>query len=283
MIKVNWHKSQNFGDQLNPYILKRLWDLESEYVGENDRETPHLMLLGSILNEANNYTRVLGAGIVSDTLEFSPNANYVSVRGNLTKNRISRMGVDVSNILVGDPGIILPRIYTPPRKKKYEVIIAPHWVDYTKALNLFSGYNVLSLKMPSSDFFTKNLSEEDKKTISKQFEERYIEFLIDEISRSKVVVCSSLHALVIAHAYGVRTIWAKFSDNIIGDGYKFRDYFSAHTSDYNEIERLDFSNSVLSEEELKQKSFRLDVSKEADIIYERLKKYKDSLTKDFFL
>jgi pyruvyltransferase len=283
MIKVNWHKSQNFGDQLNPYILKRLWDLESEYAGENDRETPHLMLLGSILNESNNYTTVLGAGIVSDTLEFSPGANYVSVRGNLTKNRISEMGVDVSNILVGDPGIILPKIYAPLKEKKYAVTIAPHWVDYAKALNFLPDYNVLSLKMPSSDFFTKNLSIEDQKTISKQFEERYIEFLIDEISQSKVVVCSSLHALVIAHAYGVRTIWAKFSDNIIGDGYKFRDYFSAHTANYDSIECLDFSSSVFSEDEIKERSFELDVSREADIIYESLRNYKEKLTEDFFI
>ncbi len=283
MIKVNWHKSQNFGDQLTPYILKKIWDLDSEYMGENDRNTPHIMPLGSILNEANENTMVLGAGIVSDTLQFSPKANYVSVRGNLTLGRLKSMGVDTSNIQVGDPGIVLPKIYNPPREKKYSVTIAPHWVDYTKALNYFPHHNVLSLKIPISDFFTKNMSEEDRKTVSKQFEERYLEFLIDEISQSKVVVCSSLHALIIAHAYGVRTVWCKFSDGVIGNGYKFRDYFSAHISEYEEIECVDLSNGSITEEILREKSFLLDVSKESELIFNLLKNQKEKLTSDFFI
>jgi pyruvyltransferase len=283
MIKVNWHKSQNFGDQLTPYILKKIWDLDSEYVGENDRNDSHIMPLGSILNEANEYTSVLGAGIVSDTLEFSPKAKYISVRGNLTLGRVKDIGVDISNVEVGDPAIIMPKIYEPKRDKKYSVTIAPHWVDYGKAMHFFPNFNVLSLKMPSSDFFTRHMEEDDRKTVAKQFEERYLEFLIDEISQSKIVVSSSLHALIIAHSYGVRTVWCKFSDNVIGNGYKFKDYFSAHTSNYKEIECLDLSNGPISEEELKNKSFLLDNSKECEVIYDLLRNYKENLTSDYFV
>ena len=283
MINVNWHKSQNFGDQLTPYILKKIWDLDSKHIGENSRDTPHIMPLGSILNEANENTTVLGAGIVSNTLEFSSKAKYISVRGNLTLGRIKEMGVDVSSILVGDPGIILPKLYAPIKRRKYSFTIVPHWIDYGKAMHYFPHHNVLSLKIQSSDFFTKNMSEEDRKTVAKQFEERYLEFLIDEISHSEIVVCSSLHALIIAHAYGVRTVWCKFSDGVIGNGYKFRDYFSAHTSEYKEIECVDLSNGSITEEILREKSFLLDVSKESDQIYDLLKTYKNKLTRDFFL
>jgi pyruvyltransferase len=145
MINVNWHKSQNFGDQLTPYILKKIWDLDSKHIGENSRDTPHIMPLGSILNEANENTTVLGAGIVSNTLEFSSKAKYISVRGNLTLGRIKEMGVDVSNIHVGDPAIILPKIYTPPIKRKYSFTIVPHWIDYGKAMHYFPHYTIIIL------------------------------------------------------------------------------------------------------------------------------------------
>ena len=70
-LKLNWHKSQNFGDQLAPYIVNRLWKTDVEHVNDSLIDSPHLMLLGSILNEATHNTTVLGAGIVSNLKEFS--------------------------------------------------------------------------------------------------------------------------------------------------------------------------------------------------------------------
>jgi pyruvyltransferase len=35
-----------------------------------------------------------------------------------------------------------------------------------------------------------------------------------------------LHGLILADAYGVPNVWAKFSDRLVGGDWKFRDYYS---------------------------------------------------------
>jgi hypothetical protein len=42
-----------------------------------------------------------------------------------------------------------------------------------------------------------------------------------------MIVSSSLHGLIIAHAYGREAAWLKFSDRPLGDDFKFRDYWAS--------------------------------------------------------
>ncbi len=52
------------------------------------------------------------------------------------------------------------------------------------------------------------------------------ENFIDELVACDLIVSSSLHGLVVAIAFGKPVIWAEFTYLPIGDGFKFRDFFS---------------------------------------------------------
>ena len=63
-----------------------------------------------------------------------------------------------------------------------------------------------------------------------------IEAVIDAIASWDIVVSSCLHGLVAAVAYGKPVVWAKFSDRMMGDGFKFRDFFATFDEEAKSVE-----------------------------------------------
>jgi pyruvyltransferase len=51
-----------------------------------------------------------------------------------------------------------------------------------------------------------------------------IEETVDAVASCEAIVSSSLHGLIMAHAYGVPAAWIQLGDRVKGDGFKFRDY-----------------------------------------------------------
>lgn len=224
-IKLNWHRSVNFGDQLNPYLAKKIWGMDSIKIDEGNSDI-HLMMIGSILNEANSNSIVFGSGFVSEESFFSGNPKILSVRGELTRNILKSRGYSESEIKIGDPAILIPDFYQPKvSEKKYKIGIIPHIIDYEIACNLFSDVD---------DCLIINLR------LSGENEEKEIEEIIDMINSCDCITSSSLHGLIIAHSYGIPGSWCEFSDRVLGNGFKFQDYFSAHSKSKEFIDRLDF-------------------------------------------
>lgn len=228
-IKINWHCSINFGDQLNPYLIEKMWNMESIKVSEGD-ESPHIMMLGSILNEANDGTIIAGAGLVAEDRIFTGNPKFIGLRGKLTKAILKERGFNVDDVFLGDPSVLLPEFYNPSIEKKYDLGIIPHLVDYENALNIFSDterFLVIDLRLN---------------------EDNTIEKIIDKIKSCKCTISSSLHGFIVSHAYEIPGTWCKLSNDVIGDGFKFIDYLSAYTDLYNEIPFFDLRD--LKKEEI---------------------------------
>jgi pyruvyltransferase len=96
--------------------------------------------------------------------------------------------------------------YKPSKKKKYKLGIIPHYVDKENV------------------FFNKLKNNPDILIIDI---EGGIKKVVDEICSCELIASSSLHGIIVADAYGIPSTWIKFSDNVMGSGFKFRDYFAS--------------------------------------------------------
>jgi hypothetical protein len=226
--RINWHRSINFGDQLNPYLINHFlgfwpekYEIWNERLGKHEELTqPHIMLLGSILNEANEHTTVLGAGFVSENSSCLKQPRFLSVRGKYTLNRVRALYGEVGDIFLGDPALSLPKIFKPKAEKKYRIGIIPHLIDEDFVRKEFNGYKIISLRINADS-------------------NQEIERIITEINECDVTISSSLHGLIVSHVYGIPSLWVEFSDRVIGNGFKFRDYFSNHIKNPGEYFNFD--------------------------------------------
>lgn len=251
-LKLNWHKSSNFGDQLNPYLVKKMWGFNSFKIKEGCKE-PHVMMIGSILNEANPQTLVLGSGFVGENRFFDGVPRIITVRGRKTLQMVSDVGIETENIGLGDPAILVPNYFSPSSDlKKYTIGIIPHIIDMDLAQKIFDrkrGVRMIDLRLNGESF-------------------NEMESIINQICSCQCIISSSLHGLIIAHAYGIPGIWCEFSDMVIGEGFKFKDYMSAHGVEENTIPYLNLKNSNkvpdISEIESVAKDFLINSNKESD-------------------
>ncbi len=96
--------------------------------------------------------------------------------------------------------------FNPKIEKKYKFGFVPHYNDYKLVQDWFSeNPDVLLIDMMTNDI-----------------ESKTIEFL-----QCEKIISSSLHGIIIAHAYGIPAVWQKFSDKVFGDDIKYQDYFES--------------------------------------------------------
>lgn len=249
-LKINWHKSSNFGDQLNPYLVEKMWGLDSFNVKEGTDE-PHLMMIGSIMNEANSNSLIMGAGLVEESRFFEGSPKFVTVRGRKTLDVLKGRGFD-GDMSVGDPAILVPDYFSPKTgNKKYSIGIIPHLIDQEHAFEKFRkirGKKIINLRLEGNEF-----SE--------------IESIINDICSCECIISSSLHGLIVAHSYGIPGIWCEFSDSVIGNGFKFKDYLSGHSLEQS-MPYLDLKSQIedfdIEDIKHKAKNYIIDTRKEME-------------------
>jgi len=226
---------QNFGDELSPYLISKLTKSDVEFIPvlvsrfqlillvckricffRFKEAFPLLKILfgyryllstGSIL-QFYKYGRanVWGSGLISKNALAGKNNVYFSVRGKYTRELLINQNNEVPEVY-GDPALILRKIYDKQVNVNNEIAIIPHIIHYdeiNKKMEENNGVKIINLN--TSD----------------------VESIIDEIRSSKFILSSSLHGIIVAHAYGIPALWVKLSEKeLMGDNLKFADYFSS--------------------------------------------------------
>lgn len=201
MNRLYWMPDRNFGDALNPYLYAKISGKGPVRVNAKSK-TAHYMAIGSVLNNGNANSIAWGTGLAWSKDKVDPRIDIRAVRGPLSRQVALRCGADCPEIY-GDPALLMPRFYNPTVEKKYELGIIPHVID-----------NQLFTKSLPADIKLLNLCDP-------------IEKVIDDLLQCEQVYSSSLHGLIIADAYGIPSEWVEFSNNVLGDGLKFKDYFAS--------------------------------------------------------
>ena len=203
-IFVQWaasEKTPNFGDNITPYLLSKVNKLNAIRVGKHFKKTNYVMA-GSIINRVNNKSIVFGTGIIRENDKIIERPKKVlAVRGPLTRRYLLSKGIDCPDVY-GDPGLLLPVFYKPSVTKKFPIGLIPHYADKKVVSSIGADIKII-------DVFNN------------------VEEVVDEICSCDIVVSSSLHGIIIAHAYGIPALWVKLSDDLVGDGIKFLDYYNS--------------------------------------------------------
>ncbi|MCB1356425.1 MAG: polysaccharide pyruvyl transferase family protein [Maritimibacter sp.] len=207
----------NWGDDINDHFIRLLSGREIAVYFDTPvamaLKRPNYLCIGSTLNYLTTpQTVVWGAGVIDDTLEMRARpARVTAVRGPLTRDYLLARGIDCPEVY-GDPALLLPYFYKPasalPRAGG-RIGIVPHYKDQGSPT-----FAALRQAHPELDF------------IDIASYGTWTDF-IDRISACDAVFSSSLHGLIVAEAYGIRNHWVSVSGNVLGNGFKFRDFFAS--------------------------------------------------------
>ncbi len=194
----------NFGDIINPYVIEKLTGIPPRFTTKPDK----VLAIGSIIKFAKPGTRVWGAGASSLDQEICAEAHYHAVRGPLTRERVLAAGGSCEPVY-GDAAWFLPKIFTPKVSKTHKLGVIFHKVHDEYARLVDPDVKIISVERVGYD---------------------EIEQFITEMCQCEAIISTSLHGVIVAHAYGIPVRWCVASESsrqIHGDGLKFQDYFAS--------------------------------------------------------
>lgn len=216
---------ENYGDLLGKYLVEKIsrkpvrWLRANKFYLKNLWQ-PVYVTIGSILEHINSHCTVWGSGIISKDAQVA-RATFLAVRGPLSRKRLLELGYECPAIY-GDPAILLPLYYYPSVEKKFKLGIIPHINDYELVVEMYKEYK---------DIHIINFRTND------------VEYTTQEILSCDYILSSSLHGIIVAHAYKIPAIQVRFSNNIHGDGVKYHDYFlSVDLKTYTAVEVINAQN-----------------------------------------
>lgn len=245
---VIWSVIPNFGDALGPYIVSHLSGMPVKEKGATQglkhtllsigsrikrfRKNPFtqpvnpfdknlIFSVGSILGLSNKESIIWGSGFIGREDSIDSAKKILAVRGQFTNNRLLELGFPTTTVF-GDPALLLPLIYTPRDNDKRDVGIIPHYTDY--------------------DDFRKQLGYDSRLV---NLRTSCVESVLSEITSCRYTLSSSLHGIIVSHAFGIPSIWIK-NKYLTGGNFKFYDYFSSvgiPLYDGFDMSEIDFSSN----------------------------------------
>ena len=121
-INLLWYNKKiigkyNVGDYLSVVVANYL--LKRYKIKMFPHSTVRLSVIGSVIQFISAPTVVFGSGFLNQrSIEIfcrkKPKLYLLAVRGPLTLKALSNMGYSVDGVVLGDPAVLMPLIYTPP-------------------------------------------------------------------------------------------------------------------------------------------------------------------------
>lgn len=202
----------------------------------NIRNRNNYLCVGSIISWMTTPKSIIwGTGIQKPTdrilfenKEIKP-LEVLAVRGPLTRKALIERGIDCPEIY-GDPALLFPRYYTPPKIKKHKIGIIPHFKD------------------KKSEKLKPYLDHPDYHIIDIQNFSDW-RFFINEINSCEFIISSSLHGIIISDTYDVPNCWVEF-DQVDLKRFTFQDYFCSVGKNIDkpiDLSRLENINELIEE------------------------------------
>ena len=215
--KVNiewWNNDINIGDTLSPVICNYLLEKKGINAERSVKKTKHLYALGSVIGHKEFDATIWGSGIIGLTRipSIVNNSKYIqydirALRGPLSKEIMKSAGYNVEGCALGDPGVLMPLIYSPShRNKKYKYTVIVH-------------HEMESVRNVKSEHFLSVKTKDYKGFIS-------------QILESEVVISSSLHGIILAESYGIPAVFLMQGKEVENQMFKYYDWYYS-TERYN--------------------------------------------------
>lgn len=226
-LKVYYAKVPNMGDILNVMIIEDLFGYKVErrtyLTGElaaigsglgqfTLRSNPLFALAERVLGVLFPKVAVWGMGFIcykqQDTPFYRKQMRFAAVRGQLSKARVEKILGRKLDIPMGDAGILSSYLLKEKVEKKYKVGIIAHFKEqdepvFAQLVSAYENSTYIDVRQHPS-------------------------VVIKQIAECECIISSSLHGLIIADSLGIPNIHIVVSDKLLGDGFKFDDYYSAY-------------------------------------------------------
>lgn len=195
----------NAGDRIGPNLVSHITGRPTVHSAEASKS--RLFTIGSIADGVDANGIVWGAGLMDPGPQRiqAVQSNIFALRGKLSHGELRKAGLGVSDVPLGDPGILARALLKERSKKKYRLGVIAHYVDqihpWVNAVASEEGVLLIDIRKDP-------------------------ESVLREIDACENIVSSSLHGLIFSEALDIPNLWVGLSERVIRTGFKFRDWFS---------------------------------------------------------
>lgn len=195
-----WSRTPNLGDAISPIIVDYVLSKRNLNIDKVVSGKKHLSAIGSTLTAGIQDCCVWGSGVANIKCSYrlkNRKLDIRSVRGPLTRLALMEYGYDCPEVY-GDPGVLLKKIYNPEVKVKHRFGLIIHVSEKRKNIKNIDE-DVILIDIGTTDY--------------KKF--------VRMIKSVETVISSSLHGIILAETYGVRSILLKPEKDL----FKYYDWY----------------------------------------------------------
>lgn len=230
--KIYYPQIPNMGDLLNKDMLESLFNIS---VIRSEKNDCNMLAIGSCLKyllysekfiisikerikkmSSDFPFYVWGTGFANYNTQIDNgfkynNVNILSLRGNLSKQRLEKVLDNDIDVPLGDGGLLAERWLGYMPEKKYRVGIIPHFREKDSSL-------LLDIKSCYPDSTIIDLGESPIDVVKK-------------IASCETILSSSLHGLIVSDSFHIpnrHITLFPFGNRMRSDGFKFADYYSSY-------------------------------------------------------